>query len=44
MIITEKSVNVLGTDGRVPSLSEELDFSGSEREGGVNNEPVKISW
>ena len=44
MIVTEKFANALGTDGRVPALSEESDFGGSKGEGGVNNEPVEISW
>ena len=43
-IVAEKSANPLGAPGRVPTLSKKSDFSGGEGDGGVNNEPVEISW
>jgi hypothetical protein len=44
IISSEKTVNAVGKGRRVTSFSEEADLCWGEREGGVNNEPVEISW
>ena len=44
MVIDDSIDNASREGVRVPAFSEKTEFCGTEGEGGINNEPVKISW